>query len=212
MIIKALITKYYIERGAEEIDAFKDAANSLNHQHSGQTFHSTYMKPSCQRVTPVSEKDFADYGLLPVRKSSTLRKRPVDKFDEPEPSKVTISSEEVQNEVRKNLQRPVLQYGSMDETAGSRFMRDPLRVDFTSAVTDEPLSDFARRAKKKVKPRKDSMQSADSNNAPKRPRRGSKNSNASVNAQKRPTESEKPSKFGEIFLFVSLKLDPLKRF
>ena len=50
--MKALITKHFMERGPEDIDSFKELANSLSLQHRGNTDHSQYMKPSCQRMPP----------------------------------------------------------------------------------------------------------------------------------------------------------------
>src|SRR5438034_11227608 len=47
-----------MERGAEEVDAFKELANSLNLQYRGHTDHSQYIKASCQRMpaSPAGDK------------------------------------------------------------------------------------------------------------------------------------------------------------
>lgn len=41
-----------MEGGSEEIDSFRELANSLSMQHRGNTDHSQYMKPSCHRMPP----------------------------------------------------------------------------------------------------------------------------------------------------------------
>ncbi|MCJ1476515.1 hypothetical protein MMC13_005181 [Lambiella insularis] len=59
--VEALITKYFMEKGSEDVHSFRELANSLSLQHRGNTDHSQYMKPSCERIPPRKEiPDSAD--------------------------------------------------------------------------------------------------------------------------------------------------------
>ncbi|EMC97134.1 hypothetical protein BAUCODRAFT_42293, partial [Baudoinia panamericana UAMH 10762] len=45
-----LLTKRFIEEGAKDVEAFKAVERSFMHQHRGQRFHSSYMRPMCQSI------------------------------------------------------------------------------------------------------------------------------------------------------------------
>ena len=46
--VEALLTKSFIEQGANDVDGFKALERSFNHQHRGQKSHSHFMRPLCQ--------------------------------------------------------------------------------------------------------------------------------------------------------------------
>ncbi|KAH7122661.1 hypothetical protein B0J11DRAFT_345204 [Dendryphion nanum] len=49
--VEALLTKAFIEEGANDVNGFKALERSFNHQHRGQQIHSHFMRPLCQ-ITP----------------------------------------------------------------------------------------------------------------------------------------------------------------
>ncbi|TVY37959.1 Ankyrin [Lachnellula occidentalis] len=56
--VEALLTKLFIEEGANDIDGFKALERSFSHQHRGQQSHSQFMRPLCQstlRATQIPE-------------------------------------------------------------------------------------------------------------------------------------------------------------
>ena len=46
--VEALLTKTFIEQGANDVDGFKALERSFSHQHRGQKSHSHFMRPLCQ--------------------------------------------------------------------------------------------------------------------------------------------------------------------
>ncbi|KAL1979537.1 hypothetical protein VTN96DRAFT_5584 [Rasamsonia emersonii] len=46
--VEALLTKYFIEEGASDVEGFKGLEKSFNQQHRGQRIHSQFMRPLCQ--------------------------------------------------------------------------------------------------------------------------------------------------------------------
>lgn len=48
--VESLLTKLFIEEGANDIDGFKALERSFTHQHRGQKSHSHFMRPLCQKT------------------------------------------------------------------------------------------------------------------------------------------------------------------
>lgn len=46
--VEALLTKWFIEEGANDVEGFKGLEKSFNQQHRGQRIHSQFMRPLCQ--------------------------------------------------------------------------------------------------------------------------------------------------------------------
>jgi ankyrin repeat protein/Mg2+ and Co2+ transporter CorA len=57
--VEALLTKAFIEEGANDVEGFKALERSFSHQHRGQQIHSHFMRPLCQS-TPRAPKHFED--------------------------------------------------------------------------------------------------------------------------------------------------------
>jgi ankyrin repeat protein/Mg2+ and Co2+ transporter CorA len=62
--VEALLTKAFIEEGANDFEGYKALERSFNHQHRGQQVHSHFMRPLCQS-TPrapkhAEESEFSD--------------------------------------------------------------------------------------------------------------------------------------------------------
>ncbi|CBY00910.1 hypothetical protein IAQ61_011813 [Plenodomus lingam] len=60
--VEALLTKAFIEEGANDVDGFKALERSFGHQHRGQQIHSHFMRPMCQGV-PRAPKHHDDSDL-----------------------------------------------------------------------------------------------------------------------------------------------------
>ncbi|KAH9872851.1 hypothetical protein J1614_005245 [Plenodomus biglobosus] len=60
--VEALLTKAFIEEGANDVDGFKALERSFSHQHRGQQIHSHFMRPMCQSV-PRAPKQHDDSDL-----------------------------------------------------------------------------------------------------------------------------------------------------
>ncbi|KAI8940733.1 hypothetical protein NX059_001998 [Plenodomus lindquistii] len=60
--VEALMTKAFIEEGANDVDGFKALERSFSHQHRGQQIHSHFMRPMCQSV-PRAPKQHDDSDL-----------------------------------------------------------------------------------------------------------------------------------------------------
>jgi len=62
--VEALLTKAFIEEGANDVDGFKALERSFSHQHRGQQIHSHFMRPMCQSVPRApkqhDERDLSD--------------------------------------------------------------------------------------------------------------------------------------------------------
>lgn len=50
--VETLLTKYFIENSASDVDGFKALEKLLGQQHRGPTVHSFFMRPQCQRMPP----------------------------------------------------------------------------------------------------------------------------------------------------------------
>lgn len=48
--VEALMTKHFIESGADDVDGFKELSQGFSRQHWGPKVHSRFMRPSCQRM------------------------------------------------------------------------------------------------------------------------------------------------------------------
>lgn len=60
--VEALLTKWFIEEGASDVEGFKALERSFGHQHRGQQSHSHFMRPLCQntpRAPRLLEEDTA---------------------------------------------------------------------------------------------------------------------------------------------------------
>lgn len=53
--VETLLTKWFIEEGAHDIEGFKALEKSFTHQHRGKESHSHFMRPLCQ-ITPRASK------------------------------------------------------------------------------------------------------------------------------------------------------------
>lgn len=60
--VEALLTKAFIEEGANDVEGFKALERSFSHQHRGLKIHSHYMRPLCQS-TPRAPKQQDDSDL-----------------------------------------------------------------------------------------------------------------------------------------------------
>ena len=186
--------KYYKERGAKEVDAFQRTANFLNLQHRGNTVHSQYMRPSCQRIHPRAGngRDGSDF----------LGDQSVDKWSDEDDSEKT---NHIQNELRKNL-KPIIELAALaspDRTKAK--VSSPLRCNFEEAISapnqSPVIGAFAppRRVKTGEAPmprRPDTLLKAG--------RPGSRLSQHSFEHQSRQCEADTSLDFGETSLFVSI--------
>ncbi|KAI4209658.1 MAG: hypothetical protein LQ351_007412 [Letrouitia transgressa] len=53
--VDTLITKYFIENGASDVDGFKTLEKSFGQCHKGPRTHSHFMRPLCQRMAPTEK-------------------------------------------------------------------------------------------------------------------------------------------------------------
>lgn len=64
--VEALLTKAFIEEGANDVEGFKALERSFTHQHRGQQVHSHFMRPLCQSTPRATkhqdESDISDGG------------------------------------------------------------------------------------------------------------------------------------------------------
>ena len=189
--VEVLLTKYYMERGAAEVDAFQRAANFLNLQHRGNTVHSQYMKPSCQRILPRSGKG--------KEASDFLGDQMVDKWYESDNS---VKGDNIQNEVRRSL-KPIIELAALasPDKAG-RSVKSPLKATFEDAVSpsgSSPVEAFPSA-------RRPGIGGMRSPNGPESLFRGGRpSSRLSQNSLDRPLrhgEANTSLDFSELFLFM----------
>ncbi|KAK3073307.1 hypothetical protein LTR53_005209 [Teratosphaeriaceae sp. CCFEE 6253] len=77
---QALLTKRFIEEGAEDGPGFKALQRSFLHQHGGQRWHSNYMRPGCQAVprskrSPAPDREATPRISVNVRSQSPASSR-----------------------------------------------------------------------------------------------------------------------------------------
>ncbi|KAL9596063.1 MAG: hypothetical protein Q9219_006049 [cf. Caloplaca sp. 3 TL-2023] len=53
--VETLLTKYFIENSASDVDGFKALEKLLGQQHRGPTVHSFFMRPQCRRMPPTGK-------------------------------------------------------------------------------------------------------------------------------------------------------------
>ncbi|KAL9610192.1 MAG: hypothetical protein Q9167_005096 [Letrouitia subvulpina] len=53
--VDTLITKYFVENGASDVEGFKTLEKSFGQCHKGPRVHSHFMRPLCQRMPPTSK-------------------------------------------------------------------------------------------------------------------------------------------------------------
>jgi len=63
--VETLLTKWFIEDGAHDIEGFKALEKSFSHQHRGRLLHSHFMRPLCQSMprAPTAAVDDSTCGL-----------------------------------------------------------------------------------------------------------------------------------------------------
>jgi len=85
-----------MERGPEDIDSFRELANSLSLQHRGNTDHSQYMKPSCQRMPPhTANENSSDNPSIEVDKmdgNDNMGKRTTDRRSQAKDDKLVVDT------------------------------------------------------------------------------------------------------------------------
>jgi hypothetical protein len=52
--VEALLTKYFVEAGHRDIDAFKALEKCFSQEHRGPTVHANFMRTSCVRIPPMA--------------------------------------------------------------------------------------------------------------------------------------------------------------
>jgi hypothetical protein len=197
-----------MERGAEDVDAFKELANSLSLQHRGQTDHSQYMKPSCQRMPAYPARNKANPVDVKLDAIGGQEKKATERRSRAKDDK-RMDPDELGNKPNRISRVPTLSSepsGHGERTAG------PLQngVLNTQAKTNQSPTDD------RVSPRQERETQKSVDNSPiskanvnYTKRRGSRASATSIAKAKLP-EGGISAKFGNIALFVCFQ-EPLQR-
>ena len=183
-----LLSKYYIERGVEEVDAFKNAASSLQLQHHGHTVYSHYIEPSCQRLSPGSGTHTAEFF-------NSLGRQRIDEWSDDDDVEGFSTTESRKNSKPLDLFTTGIQNSNLDEP------KSPLHYHATETAMSADTGPEERRRtarqestlrKSGLKPPKGAYQGK---------RSSSKTPEIDLSHRNSPNEAL-PTKFGEIFLFV----------
>ena len=191
---KALITKYFMERGAEEVDAFKELANSLSLQHRGQTDHSQYIKPSCQRMPASSAGDKANPVDRRLDGGGGQDRRVCDKHNRLKGDK-RVDSDELGKKQKHISRAPT----SNSEVGGCGPLQNG--VGNLQARTNQPIIDDSTSPKQERREQSLVLNVPFSKEHVTGQRRDSRASAADGNRPK-PQDGGIPPKFGNISLFV----------
>ena len=131
---ESLLTKCFIEEGANDVEGFKGLEKSFNYQHRGQHVHSQFMRPLCQSTlrTPLN------------REGEDQESQSEDKYPETEPSSRTISPENSFKRANTSSEQQVAS-SSQDENSASQSKKAKGTAKRPKTANDYPKRDQRHR-------------------------------------------------------------------
>ena len=188
--VEALMTKHFIESGADDVEGFKELAQGFSRQHWGPKVHSRFMRPSCQRMQAApsdmaSREEVAESNAVKAARTN-LGDGPMPKKAENETAEtVPVDNKSPQEDKppaeplskAEKQQKKAEKQGKKEEKQGKKQENKSRKPDMNGVQTSspKPTPTKSRRTSDRWRPR---------NEASKEPRT--------------------PSRHGNISLFVSL--------
>ena len=151
--VEALLTKAFIEEGANDVEGFKALERSFNNQHRGQQSHSHFMRPLCQstaRAAKLAEAIPAETTQDPGPPTIVINGGSESPGNPKTPSRTPPFREESSD----LFKTPSYQGGKDQSKAAQKGKKASTKGNKSPKGTETPVKDQQRKSSQPLEPRR----------------------------------------------------------